>query len=336
MGTFSHEAAAVDPVLGHVYLTEDKGDGRFYRFTPTAAGDLTSGLLEVARVDPDPKTRGRAAEMLGISLKTLYNRLNQYRVIMDKRSSINERVATLAQALGQVGVDRGTLSPPVRELVASLVKVPEFSAAEPLLRGELRPTRGKKETTDHPPIYPTQAVYAGALRDDAHRRVYELVARRFLATFAPPMVTESTRADIEAGSETYFVRGSVVPRSLPGGIDVPAESFAAPLAAALRDDQHPFLRLAEQDLVGRHAGLAHRHLRRVDRDADVAAADVPDRAPVPGLRRPCGPEFGPGAPHSRGDVGRTGGGHRVPLRAGSMRRSSRRPDRLAKKGGDRP
>jgi DNA topoisomerase-1 len=34
--------------------------------------------------------------------------------------------------------------------------------------------------------------------------------RRFLATFSPPMVTESTRADIEAGSEPYFVRGSVV------------------------------------------------------------------------------------------------------------------------------
>ena len=42
------------------------------------------------------------------------------------------------------------------------------------------------------------------------RRVYELVARRFLATFAPPMAIESTRADIEAGSESYFVRGSVV------------------------------------------------------------------------------------------------------------------------------
>jgi DNA topoisomerase-1 len=34
--------------------------------------------------------------------------------------------------------------------------------------------------------------------------------RRFLATFSPPMITESTRADIEAGSETYFVRGKVV------------------------------------------------------------------------------------------------------------------------------
>ena len=73
----------------------------------------------------------------------------------------------------------------------------------------LKPTRGKKETTDHPPIYPTQAVYPGAL-EGPKRRVYELVVRRFLATFAQPMITESTRADIEAGSETYFVRGSVV------------------------------------------------------------------------------------------------------------------------------
>jgi DNA topoisomerase-1 len=98
---------------------------------------------------------------------------------------------------------------PVRELVSSLVRIKEFSAAAPLLEGELKPTRGKKETTDHPPIYPTQAVHPGAL-DGSKKRVYELVVRRFLATFSPPMITESTRADIEAGSQTYFVRGSVV------------------------------------------------------------------------------------------------------------------------------
>lgn len=50
LGTFNHEAAAVDPVLGHVYLTEDQSDGRFYRFTPLKAGDLSAGLLEVAAV----------------------------------------------------------------------------------------------------------------------------------------------------------------------------------------------------------------------------------------------------------------------------------------------
>jgi DNA topoisomerase I len=99
---------------------------------------------------------------------------------------------------------------PVRELVSSLVRVKEFSAAAGLLEGgELKATRGKKETTDHPPIYPTQAIHPGAL-DGPKRRVYELVVRRFLATFSPPMITESTRADIGAGSETYFVRGSVV------------------------------------------------------------------------------------------------------------------------------
>jgi DNA topoisomerase-1 len=98
---------------------------------------------------------------------------------------------------------------PVRELVASLVRVKEFSAASGLLDGELKATRGKKETTDHPPIYPTQAIHPGAL-EGPKKRVYELVVRRFLATFSPPMITESTRADIEAGSETYFVRGSVL------------------------------------------------------------------------------------------------------------------------------
>ena len=101
------------------------------------------------------------------------------------------------------------VSLPLRELVSSLVRIPEFSAAEGLLAGQLSPTRGKKETTDHPPIYPTQAVYPGAL-EGAHRRVYELVARRFLATFSAPMITESARADIEAGAEAYFVRGSIV------------------------------------------------------------------------------------------------------------------------------
>jgi DNA topoisomerase-1 len=102
---------------------------------------------------------------------------------------------------------------PLSELVTSLVRIPEFEAASGLLDKPLEATKGKKETTDHPPIYPTQAVHPKAIEsahDTAHRRVYELVARRFLATFSPPMVTESTRADIKAGSEDYFVRGSVV------------------------------------------------------------------------------------------------------------------------------
>jgi secreted PhoX family phosphatase len=47
MGRFNHEAAAVDPVRQHVYLTEDMSDGGLYRFVPSAYPDLTSGTLYV-------------------------------------------------------------------------------------------------------------------------------------------------------------------------------------------------------------------------------------------------------------------------------------------------
>jgi hypothetical protein len=53
LGVFKHEAAAVDPARGHVYLTEDTTDGAFRRFTPTVAGDLSDGVLESAAVAPD-------------------------------------------------------------------------------------------------------------------------------------------------------------------------------------------------------------------------------------------------------------------------------------------
>ena len=48
MGSFNHEAAAVDPETNQIYLTEDSGDGCLYRFTPAAGHDLSSGKLEVA------------------------------------------------------------------------------------------------------------------------------------------------------------------------------------------------------------------------------------------------------------------------------------------------
>jgi uncharacterized protein len=50
MGTFAHEAAAVDPNGKAVYLTEDEGDSRLYRFLPNAYADLSAGRLQAAIV----------------------------------------------------------------------------------------------------------------------------------------------------------------------------------------------------------------------------------------------------------------------------------------------
>lgn len=43
LGRYAHEAAAVDPETGIVYLTEDTGDSLFYRFLPDAPGELAKG-----------------------------------------------------------------------------------------------------------------------------------------------------------------------------------------------------------------------------------------------------------------------------------------------------
>ena len=43
MGRFNHEAVAVDPNTGDVYLTEDRHEGLLYKFVPKIAGRLSKG-----------------------------------------------------------------------------------------------------------------------------------------------------------------------------------------------------------------------------------------------------------------------------------------------------
>ncbi len=69
------------------------------------------------------------------------------------------------------------------------------------------PTRGKKETTDHPPIHPTGAATREALGQDRWK-VYELVVRRFLATLSPDARWATIRCTFDASGEPYAATGS--------------------------------------------------------------------------------------------------------------------------------
>ena len=67
LGMFKHEAAAVDPVHRHIYLTEDTKDGNFYRFVPEyypegGRADLRKGRLEVAVVSGNNPLDTRAVQ----------------------------------------------------------------------------------------------------------------------------------------------------------------------------------------------------------------------------------------------------------------------------------
>ena len=99
----------------------------------------------------------------------------------------------------------------LREVLGQLRRAEEVGPyVEKLLeRGKLSPTRGKKETTDHPPIYPTGCASKGALRDDQWK-IYQLVVRRFLATLSAPAKTLRTTVRLESGGEPLISGGTVV------------------------------------------------------------------------------------------------------------------------------
>jgi len=99
----------------------------------------------------------------------------------------------------------------LREVLGQLKRVEGAGQyAEKLLAsGKLSPTRGKRETTDHPPIYPTGYASRKALRDDQWK-IYQLVVRRFLATLSSPAKTLRTTLRFESGGEPLTTSGTVV------------------------------------------------------------------------------------------------------------------------------
>lgn len=69
MGRFVHEAVAVDPATGVVYLTEDRRTSGFYRFHPAQPGRLAAGgRLEMLRVVGQPRYSTRTGQVVGHTL----------------------------------------------------------------------------------------------------------------------------------------------------------------------------------------------------------------------------------------------------------------------------
>ena len=69
LGRFVHEAIAIDPSSGIVYLTEDNLAAGFYRFVPKTPGALVDGgRLEMLAVDGQPRFDTRRGQRSGRSL----------------------------------------------------------------------------------------------------------------------------------------------------------------------------------------------------------------------------------------------------------------------------
>ncbi|MHC1623878.1 MAG: DNA topoisomerase I [Candidatus Methanospirareceae archaeon] len=97
----------------------------------------------------------------------------------------------------------------LKALVTLFLDNAEFGDYARLLlskKKQLKPTAGKKRTTDHPPIHPV----AEASRDKIGKpewKIYELVVRRFLATLSDDAKWKDTDVKIEFGEEILEAKG---------------------------------------------------------------------------------------------------------------------------------
>lgn len=108
------------------------------------------------------------------------------------------------------------------KLVAFSTGIYQKYALTILSAGEISCRNGTKDGHDHPPIHPIKA----ASKDDIERsirmpnawKIYDLIARHFLANLMQPAIFEKTRMEILVGGEIFDVKGSILKSS--GWLDV--------------------------------------------------------------------------------------------------------------------
>ncbi|MFP3871492.1 MAG: DNA topoisomerase I [Candidatus Natronoplasma sp.] len=78
---------------------------------------------------------------------------------------------------------------------------------EILSQDKIWPTKGKKKSTDHPPIYPIKPATKKDLSGNRWK-VYELILRRFLATLAPYGIKRLRKAGFDIEGERFRAKGT--------------------------------------------------------------------------------------------------------------------------------
>ena len=126
------------------------------------------------------------------------------------------RIAETLYMNGLISYPRvdNTVYPPSLDLAGTVKMLTGNPAYAPyanalLSKGKLTATRGKQETTDHPPIHPTGVGDPGKLKGEEWK-LYNLIARRFMATLSGPAVIEGTKVTIDVNGETFILKGDVV------------------------------------------------------------------------------------------------------------------------------
>ncbi len=121
------------------------------------------------------------------------------------------RIAEELYMSGYISYPRtdNTVYPPtlnLRRLVEMFVGTEFDREAKIVLAGDIVPSKGRRETKDHPPIHPTAVASKEELSKDEWI-IYELVVRRFLASLAPKAVWEIRRVELSVDGLMFRASG---------------------------------------------------------------------------------------------------------------------------------
>jgi DNA topoisomerase-3 len=132
------------------------------------------------------------------------------------------------------------------------------------------------KVTDHHAIIPTRSEHVVEKMSDDDKRIFDLVARRFLAVFHPEAVFENTRLDTTVEGHVFRTSGRVLLE--PGWRGVYGEGFEEPRAAGAEDDdatEQQLPKLAEGERVATREVASERKETKPPRrysDASLLAA----------------------------------------------------------------
>jgi DNA topoisomerase-1 len=95
-----------------------------------------------------------------------------------------------------------------RHIIQSLSEQKEYESlcSELLSKKQLKPNEGEKTDDAHPAIYPTGVVPKKITQYE--RKLYDLIVRRFLATFGEPAVRETQKIFFNIRDEIFVAEGS--------------------------------------------------------------------------------------------------------------------------------
>ncbi|PIN80018.1 DNA topoisomerase I [Candidatus Woesearchaeota archaeon CG10_big_fil_rev_8_21_14_0_10_32_9] len=96
-----------------------------------------------------------------------------------------------------------------KKILEGLKKVPEYKENANYLLGlkTLKPNEGKKTDPAHPAIYPTGLI--GKIDEPDEKKVYDLIVKRFMATFGEDAVRETATIKLNVKEEIFNAKGTI-------------------------------------------------------------------------------------------------------------------------------